>query len=123
MSAQWAQFLRVISIASILSCAQSAVLVLMYAQVAQFQKNKLQNWQRQNPRAMLGDFCFTDSQKYGINPSRTRNWIEINYATNATKKVKIALKEKFLSFYLHKCRKNTTFARILCKYFRRIQQH
>ena len=51
MSAQWAQFLRVISIASILSCAPSAVLVLMYAQVAQFQKNKLQIWQRSNPRA------------------------------------------------------------------------
>jgi hypothetical protein len=42
----------VISIQSILSCAQSAVLALMYAQVAQFQKNKLQIWQRRNPQAL-----------------------------------------------------------------------
>ena len=59
MSAQWALFLRVISTASILSCAQSAVLVLMYAQVAQFQKNKLQIWQRRNPQAIAWGFLFT----------------------------------------------------------------
>ena len=42
MSAQWAQFLRVTFTQLTLTCAQSAALVLMFAQVAQFLKDKLQ---------------------------------------------------------------------------------
>jgi hypothetical protein len=43
MSAQWAQFLKVTFTQLTLTCAQSAALVLMFAQVAQFLKDKLQN--------------------------------------------------------------------------------
>jgi hypothetical protein len=42
MSAQWAQFLRVTFTQLMLTCAQSAALVLMFAQAAQFPKDKLQ---------------------------------------------------------------------------------
>jgi len=42
MSAQWAQFLKVTFTQLTLTCAQSAALVLMFAQVAQFPKDKLQ---------------------------------------------------------------------------------
>jgi hypothetical protein len=42
MSAQWAQFLKVTFTQLTLTCAQSAALVLMFAQAAQFLKDKLQ---------------------------------------------------------------------------------
>jgi len=41
MSAQWAQFLRVTFTLLMLTCVQSVALVLMFAQVAQFLKDKL----------------------------------------------------------------------------------
>ena len=40
---QWAQFLKVTFTQLTLTCAQSAALVLMFAQVAQFLQDKLQN--------------------------------------------------------------------------------
>jgi hypothetical protein len=43
MSAQWAQFLKVTFTQLMLTCAQSAALVLMFAQAAQFLKDKIAN--------------------------------------------------------------------------------
>jgi hypothetical protein len=53
MSAQWAQFLRVTFTLLMLTCAQSAALVLMSAQAAQFQ-NKLQINQTKIPKHCSG---------------------------------------------------------------------
>jgi hypothetical protein len=55
MSAQWAQFLRVTFTLLMLTCAQSAALVLMSAQAAQFQ-NKLQINQTKIPKVTWGFF-------------------------------------------------------------------
>jgi hypothetical protein len=55
MSAQWAQFLRVTFTLLMLTCAQSAALVLMFAQAAQFLKDKLLTLQIKSP-AHAGDF-------------------------------------------------------------------
>jgi len=57
MSAQWAQFLRVTFTQLMLTCAQSAALVLMFAQAAQF-PNKIAMTEMQNPQVRLGIFFF-----------------------------------------------------------------
>jgi hypothetical protein len=50
MSAQWAQFLRVTFTQLTLTCAQSAALVLMFAQVAQFPKDNFANCMIRAPK-------------------------------------------------------------------------
>jgi hypothetical protein len=58
MSAQWAQFLKVTFTQLTLICAQSAALVLMFAQAAQFLKDKIaKHLQNKIPGLMVGDFC------------------------------------------------------------------
>jgi hypothetical protein len=56
MSAQWAQFLKVTFTQLTLTCAQSAALVLMFAQAAQFLKDKLQNCFSKVLKFRLEDF-------------------------------------------------------------------
>jgi hypothetical protein len=56
MSAQWAQFLKVTFTQLMLTCAQSAALVLMFAQAAQFLKDKIANCLSKVLKFWLGDF-------------------------------------------------------------------
>ena len=59
MSAQWVQFLKVTFTQLTLICAQSAALVLMFAQVKQFHKDNLQLFAKQRALKQLlrGSFC------------------------------------------------------------------
>mgnify|MGYP003556982812 FL=1 len=58
MSAQWAQFLRVTFTQLMLTCAQSAALVLMFAQAAQFLKDKIANCFKQSPQVLAWGLFF-----------------------------------------------------------------